>query len=429
MALVLSRLAEALGLAHRHYNASLLNFDDLVGFPVPENGKLVYLQTPATIWDAESVLFDEVSRCRPELQNKLFPIVHEKVVQGVALDRLRYRWGAMNPPPSADGKGDAAEYAGAEPLDIALADRFGFIILVPALADLARADQLAILGGLDTAPDAAARLRASVAAVQLDVETVGPALRESAAEYVQIVSTKLAKAEHAISTRRAVQLTRNIIAVVAALRVQEPGLPFDDSACEDAFFTALRHSLPDAAWGDPISQTTLLPAHRAAWQLARADPSQEMRAILLETDPVRRIARTLNSTVAGSEAGRVIVDAFSSLTPVARIATAAVLGPIVVRRLNLPIATIEPIASEFARLAARKSEQVAVRNGGADWRRQILSTYLAGLDRATTRGKMLANAAIVLMQRDECFETELLESAYDHAQSTLNACLRKAGAA
>src|SRR5262249_58780250 len=40
--LVLSRLSEALGLAHRHYNASLLNFDDLVGFPVPESGKLVY---------------------------------------------------------------------------------------------------------------------------------------------------------------------------------------------------------------------------------------------------------------------------------------------------------------------------------------------------------------------------------------------------
>ena len=81
--LVLTRLAEALGLAHRHYNASLLNFDDLVGFPVPENGRLVYLQTPATIWDAESVLFDEISRCRPELQNKLFPIVHERIVQGV----------------------------------------------------------------------------------------------------------------------------------------------------------------------------------------------------------------------------------------------------------------------------------------------------------------------------------------------------------
>jgi hypothetical protein len=39
----------------------------------------VYLETPATIWQAEAVLFDEVSRCRPELQNKLFPLVHEKL--------------------------------------------------------------------------------------------------------------------------------------------------------------------------------------------------------------------------------------------------------------------------------------------------------------------------------------------------------------
>lgn len=155
-----------------------------------------------------------------------------------------------------------------------------------------------------------------------------------------------------------------------------------------------------------------------------------MRPILLEADPVRRIALTLTSALAGSDAGRVIVDAFSSLTPVARIATAAVLGPIVARRKDLPVATIEPIASEFARLAERNSERVTVRNGGSDWRRQILSNYLGGLDRATTRGKMLANGAIVLMQRDERFETEVLEAAYDHAQSTLHsAAASKAGAA
>ena len=101
--LLLTRLAEALSLVHRHYNASILNFDDLLGYPVPDNGRLVYLQTPATIWEAEAVLFDEVSRCRPELQNKLFPLVHERVVQGIPLDTLRHRWAAMNPPPAADG--------------------------------------------------------------------------------------------------------------------------------------------------------------------------------------------------------------------------------------------------------------------------------------------------------------------------------------
>ena len=82
--LLLQRLAEALGLAFRHYNASILSFDDLLGYPVPQAGASVYLQTPATIWEAEAVLFDEVSRCRPELQNKLFPLVHERVGPGPA---------------------------------------------------------------------------------------------------------------------------------------------------------------------------------------------------------------------------------------------------------------------------------------------------------------------------------------------------------
>ncbi|HBK78655.1 MAG TPA: hypothetical protein DDZ83_03040, partial [Nitrospinae bacterium] len=64
--LLLLRIAEALELELRHYNASLLNFDDLVGFPLPgKNGSLEYVKTPASIWGAEAVIFDEISRCRP----------------------------------------------------------------------------------------------------------------------------------------------------------------------------------------------------------------------------------------------------------------------------------------------------------------------------------------------------------------------------
>ena len=91
---LLNSLSEALGLVHRHYNASLISFDDLVGFPFPEpNGQGIrYLETPATVWGAESVLVDELSRCRPEHQNRFFSLIHERRLQGIALDRLRYRW-------------------------------------------------------------------------------------------------------------------------------------------------------------------------------------------------------------------------------------------------------------------------------------------------------------------------------------------------
>jgi hypothetical protein len=136
---------------------------------------------------------------------------------------------------------------------------------------------------------------------------------------------------------------------------------------------------------------------------------------------VRRIALTLASTQRGGDAGRMVADAFSSLSRVARLATAAVLGPLAARRTDFPVAVVEPIARAYAQLASRDTEQISVRNGGADWRRDILSTHLAALDRSTARGALLANAAVVLMQEDEPFQMAVLEAAYDHAAQVLGA--------
>ncbi|HEX2622897.1 MAG TPA: MoxR family ATPase, partial [Phototrophicaceae bacterium] len=98
--LLVERIAAALGLDMRHYNAALLNYDDLVGIPLPDEAgnSLRFIQTPGTIWGAGFVFFDEISRCRADLQNKLFPIIHERRVVGIQLDQLRFRWAAMNPP-------------------------------------------------------------------------------------------------------------------------------------------------------------------------------------------------------------------------------------------------------------------------------------------------------------------------------------------
>ena len=106
---LLERLAQALGLVYRFYNASLINYDDLVGIPLPDETQtsLRYITTPTAIWDAEVVFVDELNRTRPDLQNKLFPIIHERRVQGVELDKLRYRWAAMNP--ATNGEDDQQE--------------------------------------------------------------------------------------------------------------------------------------------------------------------------------------------------------------------------------------------------------------------------------------------------------------------------------
>ena len=106
--LLLERLAESLGLDYRFYNASLVNYDDLVGIPIPnaDQTALGYISTPTAIWGAKVVFLDEINRTRPDLQNKLFSIVHERRVQGIPLRDLKYRWAAMNPPASDDAESD-----------------------------------------------------------------------------------------------------------------------------------------------------------------------------------------------------------------------------------------------------------------------------------------------------------------------------------
>lgn len=59
---LLNRLAGVLRLEHRHYNASLISFDDLLGYPIPDatQGAIRYLRTPGDLWDAECVFVDEM---------------------------------------------------------------------------------------------------------------------------------------------------------------------------------------------------------------------------------------------------------------------------------------------------------------------------------------------------------------------------------
>ena len=145
---ILERLAQSLDMTFRCYNASLINYDDLVGIPVPVNNNtsLSYISNPGSIWDAEVVFIDELNRTKPELQNKLFPIIYDRRVQGINLSKLKYRWAAMNPPcKEDDDTEDSLSYIGAMPLDPALADRFPFIIEVPTWDDLNDEDKQRML--------------------------------------------------------------------------------------------------------------------------------------------------------------------------------------------------------------------------------------------------------------------------------------------
>lgn len=287
---LLNSLSEALSLQHRHYNASLIAFDDLVGFPYPEkDGESIrYIETPATVWQAESVLIDEISRCKPEHQNRLFSLVHERRVQGIALPRLRYRWAAMNPSSTDQGVDDF--YEGSVPLDQALADRFAFVIEVPDWSDLEETDRKLVAdpageGALSNdGGDLAWFIGESAKAfAQARVEH-----RQCVIAYATAAATALGQNRVRISPRRARQLALNLLGLTAV----NGGTPESK-----LFRLGLENSLPHRAWGLAPKAEAIRAAHKLAWDHAfLAGNEQWLNGVLLEPRLDAKIGKILRES-------------------------------------------------------------------------------------------------------------------------------------
>ena len=82
------------------YDTSLVNADDLLGYPNPaalQAGRIEFISTPDSIWDAESCLLDELNRCNPYNAAKFFEIVRARTING-RTTALKFVWAACNPP-------------------------------------------------------------------------------------------------------------------------------------------------------------------------------------------------------------------------------------------------------------------------------------------------------------------------------------------
>jgi len=304
---LLNTLSEALGLEHRHYNASLISFDDLVGFPYPDEAHTAvrFLETPATVWGAESVLIDEISRCKPEHQNRLFSLVHERKLQGLPLKRLRYRWAAMNP--CSSDQGGSEDYAGSEALDPALADRFSLIVTAADWSDLTNAQQQAIVApsgeGIVTPRnatlcDAIHRWRA------LFSEQVN-ACPPQVTTYVTTVVGALNGARIRISPRRARLIARSLVAATVVA----------GRASSTTFKSVLECSLPHTTWGQAVEPAVVAAAHRAGWDASREKAGAWIHAFLAAQSLPRKLSLLLESCSDLDEGSQAIAQLIAIDTP------------------------------------------------------------------------------------------------------------------
>ena len=319
---MLERLARALGMDYRFYNASLLNYDDLVGIPLPneERTGLRYLTTPSAIWDAEIVFIDEINRTRPELQNKLFPIVHERRVQGIELQRLRYRWAAMNPPPPPEAADEEADvYIGAEPLDPALMDRFSFILEIPGWQDLTEQEKRSILRDQYAGEHSFAIPPADlVRFAREQYELLTARSPQAIEDYLIALLAALESQRIKVSARRATMLHRNIHAVHAArmalYHAAWPQMAYQAIDWSTSALLALTHSLPQVADGRGVDPAALLGAHRQAWEITRIDADNPWRRLLTISDPMERCLVAIEGAdgMSDNDLSQIILDGLAS---------------------------------------------------------------------------------------------------------------------
>jgi MoxR-like ATPase len=354
---LLNSLSEELGLEHRHYNASLISFDDLVGFPFPDedNGGVKFLETPATVWNAESVLIDEISRCKPEHQNRLFSLVHERKVQGISIPRLRFRWAAMNPC-SAD-QGGAEDYAGSVPLDPALADRFSLFVWAVDWCDLSDDERLLVAdpGGEGRISDDGGKLK-----------EILPAWREKflgqvencprfILEYVSRAVTEFNEfAEIRISPRRSRLLSRSLLAATIV----------EGRATKSLFELILGCSVPHVAWGEVVKTEAISAVHRIAWDFASKSDGSWIHAFMAQRSLTGKLGVLLDSCDDPDE-GTQAMTQFISAEPAERAAALAL--------ALYPAAVLEklPVSADGVNELGKIATPVLSVDGEASWARNL----------------------------------------------------------
>lgn len=312
--LLVERISAVLGLEFRHYNASLLNYDDLVGIPLPEenNTRLQFVSTPGAIWQAEFVFFDEISRCRPDLQNKLFPIIHERKVVGMPLERLRHRWAAMNPPAPNDADLNSVGveyYLGSEALDPALVDRFPFIVPVPNWGQLSKEDRRRVIAfDSSDGPADDGYLLAMVRQCADLIPEVEADCGDWLTDYMMCVMDLLEQAKLSQSPRRARMLARSAAAVHAARIVLEG----EEADLAESAELALLYGLPQTATEVPPAESKVVAVHRQAWEIAALMENDSWRTILEEPDLIERVALGIRMDVEAEEMTRLVTQALSA---------------------------------------------------------------------------------------------------------------------
>ena len=220
----------------------------------------------------------------------------------------------MNPPPTEADDGES--YLGAESLDPALADRFGFLIEVPDWCDLSDEDRSTILldqfrGRHEFPVDVKELVRTTHAKFRFFCENP-PDL----SGYFLSLEAQLSSTGTRLSPRRIATLFRTALGIHAARitlrRLEGVG---DTPDLQTTLFLALSHGHPMLAERS-LDRVGLLALHRQAWDIAGLEKDDPWRRLLQVTDPLERvwIASQAGFPLSEADLSSLVLEAVASQT-------------------------------------------------------------------------------------------------------------------
>jgi len=139
--LIAQKVAQALGRKFLVYDASKVNFEDILGFPnihKLQQGEIEYVESPVTVWDKQMILIDELNRSLPETANRWLEIIRSRRIMGFPTD-VKVVWSAMNP----------LSYLGTMQLDDAMIGRFATFLFVQDVLQMEEADRIRVISHLN----------------------------------------------------------------------------------------------------------------------------------------------------------------------------------------------------------------------------------------------------------------------------------------
>ena len=345
--MILERLAAALGVTFRHYNASILNFDDLIGFPAPDAdaGRVRYLRSDLDAWDAEAIFVDEISRCRPDMQNRLFPLIYDRKLQGAPLDKLKYRWSAMNPPPSED---DPNAYFGSFELDEAFADRYDWILRVPT--NLSANNRLQIIKGTTVADNAAELLHEAMRVTRSKLHLIEEIHGENVARFFDSLFIILQRRQLGVSYRRIRMMYKNAIALIATGYYE---------TISDALYRAVLYSMPQNT-NQEIKGSDIQPLIGMALKIQAVPVNDIRKKLLEETDEIKRVVLAMQSKQQDLITATVL-DSYAALQPAERVGLSAQLFPILMEyHPDTPAIVLMQLADDVSKIQSLQAHTALI---------------------------------------------------------------------